>query len=49
MELALEAAKAAELRGEVPVGAVLVIAQSGDIVASVGNRVFGIEGPHRAR
>lgn len=37
MEIALEEARAAALRGEVPVGAVIV-APSGDVVARAGNR-----------
>lgn len=38
MDLALEQAKAAAARGEVPVGAVVVSA-SGDVLAAAGNRV----------
>ena len=39
MDIALEQAQAAAVRGEVPVGAVLVDTHSGDIVAKCGNRV----------
>ena len=45
MELALDAARAAQARGEVPVGAVLVNARSGEIVASEGNRVLEMKDP----
>ena len=38
MQAALEEAKAAALRDEVPIGAVLVDTESGEIVARVGNR-----------
>ena len=39
MQLALETARKAAAEGEVPVGAVLVDAVTGDIVAASGNRV----------
>lgn len=39
MRVALETAQQAALDGEVPVGAVLVDASTGDIVAAAGNRV----------
>ncbi len=39
MALALEEARAAASRGEVPVGAVLVDSASGEVVARAGNRV----------
>lgn len=39
MALALEEARAAAARGEVPVGAVLVDAASGDVLARAGNEV----------
>lgn len=39
MDLALETARAAASDGEVPVGAVLVDAITGEIVAAAGNRV----------
>lgn len=39
MRLALEAAREAAADGEVPVGAVLVDAVTGDVVARAGNRV----------
>jgi tRNA(adenine34) deaminase len=38
MDLALEEAKAAATRGEVPVGALLVDGQTGEILARAGNR-----------
>lgn len=38
MTLALDEAKAAEARGEVPIGAVLVNSTSGEILAQDGNR-----------
>lgn len=38
MEIALEEARLAAARGEVPVGAVLVDSRSGEIVARAGNR-----------
>ena len=37
MQLALAEARAAALRGEVPVGAVIVDAQSGNLIAAAGN------------
>lgn len=39
MEAALAEAAAASRRGEVPVGAVLVLAATGEVVAASGNRV----------
>lgn len=39
MQLALETAREAAAEGEVPVGAVLVDSETGDIVAAAGNRV----------
>ena len=39
MQIALETAASAAQEGEVPVGAVLVDAATGDILASSGNRV----------
>ncbi|HXP31650.1 MAG TPA: nucleoside deaminase [Stellaceae bacterium] len=45
MELALAEAERAGLRGEVPVGAVLVEAASGAVVASCGNRVEELADP----
>jgi len=44
MQAALEAARAAGARGEVPVGAVLV-APSGDVVARAGNRTRELNDP----
>ena len=38
MDLALEEAKAAATRGEVPVGALLVDGKTGEILARAGNR-----------
>ena len=38
MEIALEEARAAAARGEVPVGAVLVDGESGEVLARAGNR-----------
>ncbi len=38
MDIALKEAKAAESRGEVPIGAVVVDANSGDIIAQAGNQ-----------
>lgn len=45
MRLALEQADAASRRGEVPVGAVLVDPQSGEIIAATGNAPIGIDDP----
>ncbi len=45
MKHALEAAQAAGMRGEVPVGAVLVDAASGAIIATAGNRVEDLGDP----
>jgi tRNA(adenine34) deaminase len=39
MDMALDEARAAAARGEVPVGAVLVDSDSGEVVARAGNRV----------
>ncbi len=39
MELALAEAEAAGRRGEVPVGAVLVAAEAGEVLAAAGNRM----------
>lgn len=44
MELALEQARAAAARGEVPIGAVLV-GPAGDVVASAGNRTRELSDP----
>ncbi|MDA7428070.1 nucleoside deaminase [Primorskyibacter aestuariivivens] len=44
MELALEEARAAAARGEVPVGAVIV-APSGEVVAQAGNRTRELSDP----
>ncbi len=38
MQMALEEARAAQVRDEVPVGAVIVHAQSGEILSRAGNR-----------
>jgi len=45
MEIALSEARAAANRGEVPVGAVLVDGNSGDIVAQSGNRTEELNDP----
>ena len=45
MDLALDAARAAAARGEVPVGAVLVDAASGEVLASDGNRTMELNDP----
>lgn len=45
MNLALEEAKQAALRDEVPIGAVLVHAATGEIVASNGNRTIELHDP----
>ncbi|MTI09447.1 nucleoside deaminase [Curvivirga aplysinae] len=39
MEIALQEAGQAALRGEVPVGAVIVIRETGEVIAAAGNRV----------
>lgn len=45
MDLALEEARAAAERGEVPVGAVIVDGASGEVLASDGNRVLELKDP----
>ncbi len=45
MESALEAAEAAAARGEVPVGAVIVEAASGEVLAATGNRTVELADP----
>ena len=45
MKAALEEAKAAQERGEVPIGAVLVDAGSGEIIARAGNRTRELSDP----
>lgn len=45
MKAALEEAKQAALRDEVPIGAVLVHAATGEIVASNGNRTIELRDP----
>lgn len=45
MDLALDEARAAAARGEVPVGAVLVDPGTGEVVARAGNRVEGDHDP----
>lgn len=45
MQAALEQARAAENRGEVPIGAVLVHRDSGAIAASGGNDTIGLSDP----
>lgn len=45
MRIALEEASKAQARGEVPIGAVLVHAQSGGIVARNGNRTIELRDP----
>lgn len=45
MMLALAEAEAAAARGEVPVGAVLVDAASGEVIARAGNRVEELQDP----
>jgi tRNA(adenine34) deaminase len=45
MDLALAEAEAAAARGEVPVGAVLVDASSGEVLARAGNRVEELKDP----
>ena len=46
MQFALEEARAAGSRGEVPVGCVIV--RDGEVVARAGNRTLGRQGPDRA-
>jgi tRNA(adenine34) deaminase len=43
MELALDEARAAQARGEVPVGCVIV--RDGDVIARAGNRTLGHKDP----
>lgn len=45
MKIALEEATAAAARGEVPVGAVIVDGDSGEILARAGNRVMELSDP----
>ncbi len=45
MKLALEEAQNARLRDEVPIGAVLVHAQTGEIIARNGNRTIELSDP----
>lgn len=45
MTHALEEAKQAAIRDEVPIGAVLVDTQSGDIIARAGNRTIELSDP----
>lgn len=45
METALAEAQAAAARGEVPVGAVLVLVQSGKVVAAAGNETRALNDP----
>ena len=45
MELALDEAFAAATRGEVPVGAVLVDGQTGEVLARAGNRIEELSDP----
>ena len=45
MEFALEEARAAAGRGEVPVGAVIVDGKSGEVLAAAGNRVIELHDP----
>lgn len=45
MELALAEAEAAAARGEVPVGAVIVDAASGAVIARAGNRTLELSDP----
>ncbi len=45
MDLALAEAEAAGARGEVPVGAVLVDGETGDVLARAGNRTEALEDP----
>lgn len=45
MKIALEEAKAAAARGEVPIGAVLVASRTGEIAAKNGNRTLELKDP----
>ena len=45
MDAAFEEARAAEARGEVPIGAVIVDGTTGDIIAAAGNRVEELSDP----
>jgi tRNA(Arg) A34 adenosine deaminase TadA len=45
LRLALEEAKAAASRGEVPVGAVLVLSASDEVLAKSGNRIVELKDP----
>lgn len=45
MDIALEEARAAAGRGEVPVGAVIVDGETGDVVARAGNRTEELNDP----
>ncbi|NQV57905.1 MAG: nucleoside deaminase, partial [Rhodospirillales bacterium] len=45
MRLALDQAHQAEARGEVPIGAVLVDIESGEILAADGNRTLELNDP----
>jgi len=45
MDLALEEARAAAVRGEVPVGAVLIDGASGEMLARDGNRTLELNDP----
>lgn len=45
MRIAMEEAKAAGARGEVPIGAVLVSRESGEIAAKAGNRTIELSDP----
>lgn len=45
MQVALEQARAAENRGEVPIGAVIVCRDTGAIVAAAGNETIGRADP----
>ena len=45
MAAAMEEARAAEKRGEVPIGAVLVHRESGEIAARAGNRTIELNDP----
>lgn len=45
MEIALEEARAAEARGEVPIGAVIVDGSSGSVVARAGNETRALNDP----
>lgn len=45
MAMALEQARAAESRGEVPIGAVLIDSATGDVIAADGNRTLALNDP----